>query len=427
MMLAAVLVFLAVGAWATGKVPTHLVSLAFFFLAVVLRVAPPSVVFSGFTSSALWLIFGGQIMGIAVQHTGLADRIANAAAHRMGSRGYASVVAGIVALGVGLSFVMPSAMGRVTLFMPIAMALADRYGFRDAGPGRHGLLLAATLGTGILSFSILPANVPNAVLLGAAEAQHGVSLRYLEYLVLHFPVLGAVRAVALVLLVVWLFPARLTAAPDAPRVRKPLSPEERKVCWLVGLALVLWATDSLHGIAPAWVSLGVAVVLLVPALRVVPPRAFEQLNLGPLFFVAGVIGVGAVLSHSGLSTVLAAAAVRVFPLAPGRSATNFASLAAVGSLLSIVTTAPGLPAVLTPLASSFASATGLPIRTVLMTEVLGFSNNLLPYQTAPVLVSLQLSDTPIRVGARLTLTLFVVTSLVLLPLDYLWWKLLAWL
>ena len=35
------------------------------------------------------------------------------------------------------------------------------------------------------------------------------------------------------------------------------------------LALVLWATDSLHGVAPAWVSLGVGVVCLLPVLSLV--------------------------------------------------------------------------------------------------------------------------------------------------------------
>ena len=73
---AAILVLLAILGWASGRIPAHLVSLAFFLLAVLFHVAPPPVVFSGFTSGALWLIFGGQVMGVAIRHTGLAERLA---------------------------------------------------------------------------------------------------------------------------------------------------------------------------------------------------------------------------------------------------------------------------------------------------------------------------------------------------------------
>ena len=427
MILAGVLVGLTVLAWGSGRVPEHLVALAFFLLAVLLRVAPPAVVFSGFTSSALWLIFGGQIMGVAIRHTGLARRIAETSARRIGARSYPSVLAGVVALGVGLSFFMPSAMGRVTLLMPIAAALADRYGFPEPGPGRHGILLAAAFGTGVPAFAILPANVPNAVLMGAAEAQYGVTLGYLEYLTLHFPVLGIARAAVIVGLLVVLYPARLREIRPARPDGTPLSPRERAVALLVVAALALWATDSLHGIPPAWVSLGIGLLMLVPRAGLVPPRAFnEHLNYASLFFVAGVMGVGAVLSHTGLAAKLGQAAVAALPLAPGRAALSFGSLATLGAVLSLFTTAPGLPAVMTPLAASLAHATGLPVRTVLMSEALGYSNNLLPYQSPPLVVAGQLTNVPTRHAVVVSLALFAVTSAVLLPLDYLWWKLLGW-
>jgi hypothetical protein len=98
----------------------------------------------------------------------------------------------------------------------------------------------------------------------------------------------------------------------------------------------------------------------------------------------------------------------------------------MGTVLGLVTTAPGLPAVMTPLASSLASATGLPLRSVLMSEVLGFSNNLLPYQSPPLVLATQLSALPAGSASRLSLALFAVSTAVVLPIDYLWWRLLGW-
>lgn len=425
---AGILVLLAVVAWASGRVPEHLVAVAFFTVAVLFHVAPPSVVFSGFTSGAIWLIFGGQVMGLGIRHTGLARRIADASARRLGARSYGSVIAGTVALGTFLSFLLPSAMGRVALLMPIAAAMADRYGFREPCNGRSGILLAAGFGTTVPAMAILPASVPNAVLAGAAESYHHVTLGYVEYLVLHFPVLGALRGAVLAVLIARLFPDTLRPGAERDAHPPPLSRREWAVVGLVCAALALWATDSIHHIPPAWVSLAVALPFLFPPAGLVPPRAFnEGINYASLFFVAGIMGVGAVMSHTGLGDVLGGVVRAVLPLRPGSVGLSFGSLVAMGTLLALVTTAPGLPAVMTPLASSLASATGLPLRSVLMSEVLGFSNNLLPYQSPPLVLATQLAELPTGAASKVALALFAVSSAVVLPVDYLWWRLLGWL
>ncbi|WP_204311108.1 hypothetical protein, partial [Stenotrophomonas maltophilia] len=62
------------------------------------------------------------------------------------------------------------------------MALADQAGLGKTSRGRMGLALAVGFGTFQLSASILPANVPNLVMSGAAETAFGVHFGYLPYL-----------------------------------------------------------------------------------------------------------------------------------------------------------------------------------------------------------------------------------------------------
>ncbi|MFX8362505.1 anion permease, partial [Acinetobacter baumannii] len=57
----AALAIVAIAFWATGRLPEHVVALALLLGAVLLKVAPTPVVFSGFSSTAWWLIFGGLI------------------------------------------------------------------------------------------------------------------------------------------------------------------------------------------------------------------------------------------------------------------------------------------------------------------------------------------------------------------------------
>ena len=81
-----------------------------------------------------------------------------------------------------------------------------------------------------------------------------------------------------------------------------------------------------------------------------------------------------------------------------------------------------MPAVLGPLAELLADAGNLPLQAVLMTQTIGFAAMLLPYQSAPVMVALQLSGVRLASGVRLSLLLGTVTLLALVPLDYLWWR-----
>lgn len=178
--------------WATRRLPEYLTALLFFAVAMILHVAPASLIFSGFTSAAFWLVISGYVIGIAIRKTGLASRFARVLAVHL-SRSYPQMVAGIVGLTYMLAFVMPSNMGRIALLMPIVLALADRVGFREKRPGRIGLSLAVGFGTFQLSASILPANVPNLVMAGSIDTTYGIQLSYLPYLILHAPVLGILK------------------------------------------------------------------------------------------------------------------------------------------------------------------------------------------------------------------------------------------
>lgn len=65
--------------------------------------------------------------------------------------------------------------------------------------------------------TILPANVPNLVMSGAAEGSYGIHLNYLPYLLLHTPVLGWLKGGLLIALICWLFPGK----PHSPREFSP--------------------------------------------------------------------------------------------------------------------------------------------------------------------------------------------------------------
>jgi di/tricarboxylate transporter len=418
-------VILTLSLWTTATVPGYVASLVLFAFALIARLAPPELVFSGFASSAVWLIVSGFVIGAAISATGLGDRLA-AVIEPLVTGSHLRLLGGLMAVAVLLSFVMPSSVGRAVVIVPIAMALADRCGLARGSTGRTGVAAVVAIGCNMPSFAILPANIPNMVLAGAAQTIWGVKFGYTDYLALHFPVLGILKAIAIVLMVWWLFPGRIAPAAVAAPAPVRTDPRQTRVALVLLATLALWMTDRLHGVDPAWVGIVTAIVLLLPGIGVVDQKRFRAaIDFGLLLFVAGALALGAIVNASGLGTMLGHALEGVMPLAPGRDFVDFVSLAAISCATALVTTAPSAPAVLTPLARELADLTGFPLDHVLMIQVIGFSTVLLPFQVGPLVVAMQLAEESVDRLIRVLLPLAVVTFVALVPLDFLWWKLLG--
>jgi anion transporter len=421
---AAALIVLTAGLWALGNMPEHITALVFFTLATVFAIASPQAVFSGFASATMWLVLGGLFLAEAVTATGLGRRFAGILFDRY-TFNYTGLVIAVAVVATALAFFMPATVARILLLVPIVAALAERVGFAHGSSGYHGLMLTAIVVSYQSGTCILPANAPNLVLAGAAEAVYDVHLIYAEYLWVMFPVLGLLKLPVVVGLICWLFPAELKPR-SAPPAHGPMSAEERRLAVILVVALVLWVTDFLHGVRAGWVALAAAVACLLPRVGVLPYSAFNDVRFGAFFYVGASIGLGALAQESGLGELLGKTLQTTLNLQGGADFTNFVTLSVLGALGGLIVTNPAQPAVMTPLAAQFAEATGWPLTTALMVSAVGFNMLLLPYQVPPVVVGMQASGISVRAALRLTLPLAALSMLVFLPLDYLWWRLLGY-
>ncbi|AWD23146.1 SLC13 family permease [Fuscovulum blasticum] len=423
-------VLLTLVLWATGALPPFVTGLIFFAAVLIPGLARPDLIFAGFGSAAVWLIVSGFVIGAAIRRTGLGARLAAALAP-LAAGSYARLVTVMTITAMALGFVMPSSVGRAVVLVPVGMALADRLGLVAGTKGRAGLAVALALACNMPSFAILPSNIPNMILAGAAETQYGVGFSYMSYLVLHYPLLGVAKSAVAVLLVIWLFPDRARETAGAPAS----SPDavagtgaEARVAVILGLTLLLWMTDAWHGVNPAWIGIASAVLLLLPGIGAVPAKEFNAaVDFGMIVFVAAALGLGALVNASGIGAAVGGAVLAVLPLEAGQSFVNFLSLSLLSAVTGLVTTIPGVPAVLTPMAQDMVQTTGLSLQAVLMTQVVGFSTVVFPYQVGPLILAMQLSGERLGHLVRVTLPLTAVTLVLLLPLDWLWWRLLGWL
>lgn len=418
-MRAVAVVVLAIGMWSTGVLPSYLGSLIFMFLAMVLAVAPANVTFSGFTSGAMWLVFAGLVLGEAARRVKLDARLITYMLQRFPAR-YLPLCYGFALIGVTSAFLVPAASARVALLVPIAMALAARLGFSEYSRGRTGLVLAAAMGTMSPAFSILPANVPNMAFLGAVESVYGIQLAYTPYLQLNLPVIGLFPVLVYPLIINFLFRETPSQKLD-DETPQAWTGTERQLLVILILALALWLTDTLHGIAPAWIGLGAALLCLLPRIGVMPPTMLARdVNYTAMLFLAGVIGLGAVATHTGLGGVIATSLLDVISFEPGNPVRTYSALVGMAVIVGILTTLPASPAVLVPMAQSIADASGWSLLGVLMTQPVTWLLFPFPYQAPPVVLAIALAGLRIGDVTRLLVAFMIAGIVIALPLHYLW-------
>lgn len=409
--------------FATGAVAEHLTALLFFAFAMVFSIAPADLVFTGFASKAFWLVVSGMVIGLAIHKTGLGARIARALA-RLFPASYTGLIAGLIFVAMAISFFMPSSMGRIVLLMPIALALADRYGLAEKSLGRSGVALVVGFACFNPPNGILPATVPNMVYVGAVEKIYGVAPLYGEWMLLHFPLLGFGKAILIWLVGCFLFRQSITIQAETEESLS-LTAEEKRLAFILLFALLGWSTDIWHGISPAWIGLIAAVLCLLPGVGVLPKDAFKQINIAPAIYVASILGMGALIADSGLGALLGTAMADILPLAPGAAVQNFFSLALGGGVTSLVSTMPGLPAVMVPLAEPLHVASGLPLQTVLASVVLSYSTTILPYQAPPLVLAIGMTGARLIDATKLVVLVGILSVLIILPLTFLWWRVLG--
>jgi len=413
---------LAILFFATRMLPEILTALLCFLAFLALGAAPPEVIFSGFVTGGFWLLFSGLIIGAAITQSGLGQQVATRIFAKTGNS-YTRAVALLSVSGLGLGLLVPSTIPRVIVLMPVAVSLAATMGFATGSRGQIGLAITAATSTLLPTYAILTANLPTIVQYGALETLYGIEPSYGRYFVAQLPV----NLVRFALLLVFLLPFARTepveGARASPTLTEPMTNQQKRLLALLGLAILLWGTDSIHGISPAWVALSVAAFVLWPGAGLLPKEAMKtKVDLSPAFFLVGIFAVSAVAQHVGLDAMLANSLIPRLALAVGSDLHNLYAITGFSVLISHLTTAPAAPVVLAPLAGAMAEAANWPVHTVAMAQMIGIATPLLPYQAPPLILAMALAHFSVPALTRICLGLALGVVVVGLPLSYLWWR-----
>jgi di/tricarboxylate transporter len=419
---AVALIGFTVTMWATGALPEFVASLLFLCISTVAVIAQPTAIFAGFSSPALWLVFGGLIVGAAADRTGLGLWVARAGFSRVGA-GYGSMIAAVLIGSLLLSILVPSSVARLAIILTPVMAVARQAGLAPGSRGFEGAVIAVVFGNYLIGHGFLPANLTNILLLGNAGTMYGIEVSYGEYLLMNLPVIAVLRGVLVWALVVWMYRPETELKPVNSLEAPPLNDDGRKLLVIVAFALAVWGTDFVHGVAPGWVALVVAVICLMPGIDLVPSRLFvEKINMVTILFVAAVLGIGPVLLESGGGALLGSLIADLAGWEGQSPFYGYHAISVVSFLVALISNVSGSIAVVTPTVADLSQATGLPMKVAAMAQLNGLSSVLFPYQALPLMVGLAMGGVPMIKVVKFSVALSIIGLILLTPLNFAYWQ-----
>ncbi|MCU0976112.1 MAG: DASS family sodium-coupled anion symporter [Steroidobacteraceae bacterium] len=321
--------------WMTEALPLFATALLVVGLQLVLLANPggwhwlgfesgPSPDYADIVSAAadpvLLLFFGGFLLAQAAVKEGV-DRSMSALLLRpFGDRPLAAL-AGVMTVTALFSMFMSNT---ATTAMMLALVAPMLVRMGPAEPFRRAIVLAVPFAANIGGMGTPIGSPPNAVAVGQLQ-QAGIALSFLDWMLVAVPLMVACLALAGWLL--W-------------RFHRPLDPTLRITItegtigargWLVvvvfALTVLLWLTDSWHGLPAAVVALLPAVVLT--ATRTLTADDLQRIDWSVLILIAGGISLGAGMTMTGLDRIV----VGWLPLGPGHAIAWLVAVLATAALL----------------------------------------------------------------------------------------------
>ncbi|WP_115728464.1 SLC13 family permease [Actinomyces culturomici] len=292
--------------WVTEAIPLSATAALVIFLEVlfisdhavipVAEEAPKYTVFFGALANPVIILFLGGFMLADGAAKYKVDRALSAVLLKPFLGKPRLTVMGVMLITALMSMFMSNTATTATMFavmMPVIMALPE-------GRARTGIALSIPVAANVGGMGTPVGTPPNAIALGALQTA-GISVTFLDWM------LAAVPLMLIVLAVSWIFISWRYVPKDAKFDIDTSATfdtsRNAKIFYVVSvLTILLWMTESLHGISSNVVGFLPVVALMVT--KVMGGDDLRALDWPVLWLVAGGIALGSGVGETGLDAWL---------------------------------------------------------------------------------------------------------------------------
>ncbi len=291
---------LAVVLWTTEVVPIAVTGLASVLLLVLLGAVPSTGDgLYGFAQPVTYFLVGILTLGLAVHHSGLAQRMAAHIIRLAGGSPRMLYVQMLVSFAA-LTFALPSASNRGAIMVHVYEEVMSRWNIAKDAPLNKAVMLAMGSLNRLASTALLAGGITPVV---SSSLVGGFSwTRWFVMMAPPFYLMLAVGGAILFLMYRSGFATNREPAGGDILPGPITFPEMKAGLIALGTAL-LWFTDFAHGLPPAVPALIAMTVILMPGIGLLTWREFERdLGWSNFFVIATSLSLAHALASSGAAS-----------------------------------------------------------------------------------------------------------------------------
>lgn len=297
--------FLMAIIWWMGSVFADYVT-AFWMMALMIatKATTLNTVFTAFSGSVIWIVIPVLAIGAALSKTGLLRRVVLAILSKFKGN-FKSQTLGFLIAGNLIDALIPSATAKVAIAAPLARTYSDTMGYKQNSKPAAGMFSAMWMGFGANGPFFLTGTTMCFTMIGLLPEGYQDGFDFLHWL-------GVAWPWGLVLLVLSYVAIRAFYTPENDETVSTefikeqraalgkMSRDEKISAVVLVLCLVLWVSESWHGISAAVVALIGMCILL--STNVIDRKSFRaNIAWDATIFIGCSTGLGTVFSKAGIT------------------------------------------------------------------------------------------------------------------------------
>ncbi|MCP8615919.1 SLC13 family permease [Salirhabdus salicampi] len=303
------LIVASIPLWIFEPIPYAQTALLLLMLFMLFDIVEAEVILSGFSSLALFLVMAGLMIGKAVNETNLGKRLALWFLLRlMGLRN--GVLIGIIIIQQVLSLFVPAPSIRTALLLPIVENLLEGLPRGSSGVKKQVMLGLAYAGN-VSTICFLPSGIINVIAVEFINQYTSYTISYVMWFLLMMPIwllmLPLIYFTITKVVHVEYYPKKFIQV-QINRLKEevpPINNEEKKAIIILFSVVLLWGTESLHGIHPAFSALLGVLFFSLPRVGIIKWDKIVKINMSLFFIVGATFSIGNILNQNGTADYVA--------------------------------------------------------------------------------------------------------------------------
>jgi di/tricarboxylate transporter len=409
--------------WSAKVADSAYIASLFLMLILIFDIAPAEEVLSLWTSPTIYLVIGAYLIAAAVERSGLGERIAYRFIIQF-MDSYNSIIYSVFALTFVLSLIIPHPWPRCFIIMSVMSVVIKNAGINSRDASKIGLTVFAAA----IPVSMIFLTGQSSLNFMTLEFA-GVNLSWGGWL-LYMGAPAVVASILTLFLILILFKAEEEVEIDKQEIEKKIvnlgmisAEEKRTIFWLI-TAVLLWMTDSIHGIELGWVTLTIAVMMSLPiGGDILEKEDWNQVPVKVLIFLNAAVAISNVGSLTGMNNWLASVVL------PAEAPANILYFALITALISMflhlfLGSVMSVMGIAIPAFIIFAERFGLnPLVPALFVYTAIGTHYILPFHHLKILVGMGKENgnysekSVIKLGIPMT-----AVSLITVIFEYFWWQ-----